>query len=58
MIKLLIRSFEGEKETEYDISLLSKDTNGKHELLGRSIINELVKKAKLQVEEDRKMQVD
>ena len=58
VVKLMIRSFEGEKETEYDISVLSKDTNCKHQLIDRKEINELVSKAKLQVEEDRKMQVD
>lgn len=58
VVKLLIRSYEGEKETEYDISILSSHTNGKHQLLGRSVINELVIKAKQEVEEDRKMQVD
>jgi 20S proteasome subunit alpha 7 len=58
VIKLLIRSFEGEKETEYDISVVSKDTQGKHQILGKSVLNELVTKARLQVEEDRKMQVD
>ena len=58
IIKLLIRSYEGEKETEYDISVISRDTNGKHQIVGRSVINEMVVKAKLEVEEDRKMQVD
>ena len=58
VIKLLIRSFEGEKETEYDISIISRDTNGKHQLLGRNVVNDLVSRARLQVEEDRKMQVD
>lgn len=58
VVKTLIRSYEGEKETEYDLSIISKDTNGIHQLVDKKYTDELVRKAKGLVEEERKMQVD
>lgn len=58
VVKLLIRSFEGEKETEYEVSVVSSETQGKHQILGRQVVADMVTKAKAQVEEERKMQVD
>lgn len=57
-VKILIRSYEGEKETEYDLSIISKDTNGIHEVIKGDRLKELISNAKTQIEADRKMQVD
>lgn len=59
VIKILIRSYEGEKETEYDLSVITNQ-EGKnfHQIVDKKYVKELVAKAKAQVEEERKMQVD
>lgn len=58
VMKILIRSYEGEKDTEYDISIISKETNSYHQLVESKLAKDLISKAKSQIEEDRKMQVD
>jgi 20S proteasome subunit alpha 7 len=58
VIKILVRSYEGEKETEYDLSIISHDSNRLHQIVGSGYSKEVVQKAKAEVEEDRKMQVD
>lgn len=57
-VKILIRSFEGEKETEYDLSVIAADTKGFHEVLKKDRVKEIVSKAKTEIEAERKMQVD
>lgn len=57
-VKILIRSFEGEKETEYDLSVISTETRGFHEVIKKDKVKEIVDKAKAEIENDRKMQVD
>jgi len=59
IVKLLIKSYEGEKETEYDLSVIT-NVNNKffHQVVDKSYVRELVTRAKIQVEEERKMQVD
>jgi 20S proteasome subunit alpha 7 len=57
-IKILIRSYEGEKETEYDLSVISTETRGFHEILKKERAMEIVNNAKTEIEADRKMQVD
>ena len=59
VIKILIRSYEGEKETEYDLSVILSD-NGRffHKIVDKAYVSELVKRAKAEVEHERKMQVD
>jgi len=57
LLKILIKSYEGEKETEYDLSYITNNTK-KHEQLKKSDLSELVKLLKSQVEEERKMEVD
>jgi 20S proteasome subunit alpha 7 len=59
VLKILIRSYEGEKDTEFDLSVLYNN-NGKffHQIVDRTYINELVAKAKAEVEEERKMEVE
>jgi 20S proteasome subunit alpha 7 len=59
VVKVLVRSYEGEKETEYDLSVIT-NVNGKnyHQIVDKKYVKELVAKAKIQVEEERKMEVD
>jgi len=59
VVKILIRSYEGEKETEYDLSVITNVNNKyHHQIVDRAYIKDLVARAKAQVEEERKMQVD
>lgn len=58
LLKILIKSYEGEKETEYDISVISKDTQGKHTLLNKKMLTDLVKVTKEEVEKERKEEID
>jgi len=55
-LKVVIRSYEGEKETEYDLSYLS--TEGLHKVVDRKEITAMVEKAKIQIEEERKTDID
>ncbi len=57
-LKIVMRSYEGEKETEYDISSLSVENGYQHKLVERDQITAMIEKAKVQIEEDRKMQID
>jgi len=56
-LKVVMRSYEGEKETEYDVSFISK-LDGLHRLVDRKEITAMFEKAKIQIEEDRKMNID
>jgi 20S proteasome subunit alpha 7 len=58
LLKILIKSYEGERETEYDISVISRDTQGRHIILDKRQLSELVEKTKKEVEEERKNEVD
>jgi 20S proteasome subunit alpha 7 len=58
VVKVLVRSYEGEKETEYDLSIISEESKKLHQLVNDTYTKEVVWSAKSQVEEDRKMQVD
>ena len=59
VVKVLIRSYEGEKETEYDLSVIT-NVNNKffHQIVDKKYVSELVAKAKTRVKEEREMQVD
>jgi 20S proteasome subunit alpha 7 len=59
VVKILIKSYEGEKETEYDLSVITNVNNKYyHQIVNKQYVKELVAKAKSKVEEERKMQVD
>lgn len=58
VLKILIRSYEGEKETEYDLSIIYPDSNYTHQLVDRAYISDLVRRARAEIEEERKMHVD
>ena len=54
-LKVVMRSYEGEKETEYDVSFLK---DGIHRAVERSEITDMVAKARVQIEQDRKNEID
>jgi len=58
VLKILVKSYEGEKETEYDLSVISFETSGKHKVFDYQKIDEMVKKIKIEGESDKKMQID
>lgn len=59
-LKVVMRSYEGEKDTEYDISCLTRQESGKEEhlLVDRQLITEMSARAKAQIEEERRMAID
>lgn len=59
VVKILIRSYDGEKDTEYDLSVIVND-NGRffHQVVDKNYVADLVRRAKAEVEHERKMQVD
>ncbi len=58
-LKILIKSYEGEKETEYDLSVISTETQGKHKIIPFEEVVKMVEKLKKEEKEaDKKMQID
>ena len=58
-LKIIMKSFEGEKDTEYDVSVISSETNGKHRMVDRKIVTDLVNQFKGEIDEQRKkMELD
>ena len=58
-LNIIIKSYEGEKETEYDVGVISNETNGKAILIDKEILREKVEKIKKEVKEEKsKMEVD
>ena len=58
-IKVLVRSYEGEKDTEYDLSIITNVNNKYvHQLVDKKYVSELVVEAKKIVKQEREMQVD
>jgi 20S proteasome subunit alpha 7 len=57
ILKTLIKSYEGEKETEYDMSFITQNTK-RHELVRKDELSTLIAKLKTEVEEERMMVVD
>lgn len=55
-LRILIKSYEGERETEYDAGIISAETNGKHKLVDKGVIKSLV--AKIKAEIGNKMEID
>ena len=57
VLKIIIKSYEGEKETEYDVSVISTGNNNQHEVINKNFIQEEVTKLKEEVKNE-KMDVD
>lgn len=61
VMKILCKSYEGEKDTEYDLSVISTETSGKHKVFGFTQVDEMarrIKNAGPGGENDKKMDVD
>jgi 20S proteasome subunit alpha 7 len=58
-LKIILKSYDGEKETEYDVSVISKNTNNLHKLVESKKIREIVNGLKEAIKEEKKnMDVD
>lgn len=55
VLKILIKSYEGEKETEYDIGIISQDNGNRHCLLNK---DDVLSQAKILKEEINKEKMD
>ena len=57
VLKIIIKSYEGEKETEYDVGVISVGNNYQHDVIHKDFIQEEVKKLKDEIKTE-KMDVD
>ena len=57
VLKIIIKSYEGEKETEYDVGVISVGNNYQHDVIHNDFIQEEVKKLKDEIKAE-KMDVD
>ena len=46
VLKIIIKSYEGEKETEYDVGVISVGNNYQHDVIHKDFVQEEVKKLK------------
>ncbi|MCQ2820086.1 MAG: hypothetical protein MJ252_22705 [archaeon] len=53
-LKIMIKSFEGEKELEYDVGLISTETDGKFMIVGLNELGAFMEQAKKEIEEEKK----
>ena len=57
VLKIIIKSYEGEKETEYDVGVISVGNGYQHDVIHKDFIQEEVKKLKDEIKAE-KMDVD
>ena len=57
VLKIIIKSYEGEKETEYDVGVISVGNNYQHDVIHKDFIQEEVKKLK-EEKKNEKMDVE
>ena len=57
VLKIIIKSYEGEKETEYDVGVISVGNNYQHDVIHKDFVQEEVKKLKDEIKAE-KMDVD
>ena len=55
VLKIIIKSYEGEKETEYDVGVISKGSNNLHQVIDYNFVNAEVQKLK---DEEKKEKMD
>ena len=53
VLKILIKSYEGEKETEYDIGVIRAENNNKHEVIDKKYVIEEAKKLKEEIKNEK-----
>ena len=57
VLKILIKSYEGEKETEYDIGVISAASNNLHQVIDNNFVSSEATKLKEEIKQE-KMDVD
>ena len=53
VLKIIIKSYEGEKETEYDVGIISSRNNFQHEIIDKNIIHDEVTKLKDEIKNEK-----
>ena len=53
VLKIIIKSYEGEKETEYDVGVISVGNNYQHDVIHKDFIQEEVKKLKEEIKNEK-----
>ena len=53
VLKIIIKSYEGEKETEYDVGVISAGNNNQHDVIDKKIIQDEVNKLKEEVKNEK-----
>lgn len=53
VLKILIKSYEGEKETEYDIGIISSRNRNIHEIIDKKYVLEEAKKLKEEIKNEK-----
>ena len=53
VLKIIIKSYEGEKETEYDVGVISSGNNNQHDVIDKKYIQDEVIKLKEEINKDK-----
>ena len=53
VLKIIIKSYEGEKETEYDVGVISSGNNYQHDVIRNEFIQDEVKKLKEEIKAEK-----
>ena len=53
VLKIIIKSYEGEKETEYDVGVISVGNNYQHDVIHKDFVQEEVKKLKDEIKAEK-----
>ena len=53
VLKIIIKSYEGEKETEYDVGVISVGNNYQHDVIHKDFVQEEVKKLKDEIKVEK-----
>ena len=53
VLKIIIKSYEGEKETEYDVGIITSRNKNEHEVIDKKYIQEEVRKLKEEVKNEK-----
>jgi 20S proteasome subunit alpha 7 len=57
VLKIIIKSYEGEKETEYDVGVISEGSKNKHTVIDNNFVSAEVQKLKEEIKQE-KMEVE
>ncbi len=53
VLKIIIKSYEGEKETEYDVGIISNDSKNKHTVIENNFVLNEVEKLKNEIKNEK-----